>query len=83
MPLQPQDVNCFKLLETTFKNESDNVMVRSNDCEPNKCTLVGWVDKVLHKILLQKKSWMDWKGHEYDNSNLRPWITRQNSMMHT
>ncbi len=52
--LQPLDVSCFKPFQTIFKNESDNVMVRSNDCEPNKCTLVGWVDKALHQILLQK-----------------------------
>jgi len=59
---QPQDLNCFKLFHTTFKNESDNAMVRSNDCEPNKCTLVGWVDKALHKILLQKKIMNGLKG---------------------
>jgi hypothetical protein len=52
--LQPLDVSCFKLFQTTFKNESDNAMVRNNDCEPNKCTLVGWVDKALHQILCQK-----------------------------
>lgn len=37
-------------------------MVRNNHFEPNKCKLVGWVDKVLDQTLSPKKSWMNLKN---------------------
>jgi hypothetical protein len=43
--LQPLNVSCFKPFKTTFKKVKDATMSRSNHMEPNKITLVGWVDQ--------------------------------------
>jgi hypothetical protein len=48
-------VNCLKPFKITFKKEKDNPMVRDNHYEPNKSTLVGWVDKALNETLSKKK----------------------------
>jgi hypothetical protein len=41
------DVFCFKSFKTTFINERDGAMARSNYMEPNKIILVSWVNKAL------------------------------------
>jgi hypothetical protein len=53
--LQPLNVNCFKPFKLTFKKEKDNNMVWSNQNEPNKTTLVRWVDKTLDQLLSKEK----------------------------
>jgi hypothetical protein len=52
--LQPLNVSCFKPFKTTFRKEKDNNMVRNYYNEPNKVTLVGWVDKALDLGLSKK-----------------------------
>jgi hypothetical protein len=52
--LQPLNVNCFKPFKLTFKKEKYNNMVWNNQNEPNKTTLVRWVDKVLDQLLSKK-----------------------------
>jgi hypothetical protein len=52
--LQPLDVACFKPFNTTFKKEKDYAMVNDNFTEPNKITLLGWVDKALDQTLTKK-----------------------------
>jgi len=52
--LQPLDVSCFKPFETTFKKEKDNAMVKNNNYELEKCTLVIWVNKALDQFLFKK-----------------------------
>jgi hypothetical protein len=47
-------VNCFKPFKLTFKKEKYNNMVWNNQNEPNKTTLVRWVDKVLDQLLSKK-----------------------------
>jgi hypothetical protein len=37
-------VSCFKPFKTLLKKVRDATMSRSNHMEPNKITLVGWVD---------------------------------------
>ncbi len=54
--LQPLDVNCFKPFKTAFKKERNNVMVKNNHCELDKCTLGSWVDKNFDQSLFKKKS---------------------------
>jgi hypothetical protein len=38
-----------------FKKERDGAMVRNNYNEPNKVTLVRWVNKVLDQTFKKKK----------------------------
>jgi hypothetical protein len=57
--LQPLNVSCFKPFKTTFRKEKDNNMVRNYYNEPNKVTLVGWVDKTLD-LALSKKKHLEW-----------------------
>jgi len=45
--LQPLDVSCFKPFKFAFKQKRDSTMVKNNQYELEKCTLVGWVDKAL------------------------------------
>ncbi len=52
--LQPLYVSCFKPFKTTFKNVKNASMFRSNDMEPYKITLVGWVDQALEQSLTKK-----------------------------
>jgi len=52
--LKPLNVNCFKPFKATFKKEKDNNMVWSNQNEPNKTTLIRWVDKTLDQLLSRK-----------------------------
>jgi hypothetical protein len=40
--------------EYIIKKRRDGAMVKNNHCEPNKCTLIGWVDKVLEHALMKK-----------------------------
>jgi hypothetical protein len=49
--LQPLGATCFKPLKNAFKKEWDYVMEKNNYLEPNKATLVKWVDKVLQQSL--------------------------------
>ncbi len=52
--LEPLNVSCFKSFKTSFNKERDNSMVRNNYNEPNKATLVTWVDKALNVALSKK-----------------------------
>jgi hypothetical protein len=45
--LQPLDVSYFKPFKFAFRQKKDSTMVKNNQCELEKCTLVGRVDKVL------------------------------------
>ncbi len=45
--LQPLNVFCFKPFKITLKKVGDVIMFRNNHMEPNKITLVGWVDQTL------------------------------------
>jgi hypothetical protein len=47
-------VNCFNPFKTTFRQEKNNNTVRTNYNEPNKVTLVGWVDKALDWALSKR-----------------------------
>jgi hypothetical protein len=49
--LEPLDVSCFKPFKNAFKKEKDNAKVRNNHYESNKCTLISWVNKILHQPL--------------------------------
>jgi hypothetical protein len=49
--LQPLNVTCFKPFKTTFRKERTSTMVKNNYLEPNKATLVAWVDKALQQPL--------------------------------
>jgi hypothetical protein len=49
--LQPLDVNCFKPFKSTFRKERDESMFKNNHREPNKVTLVGWVDRTFNQSL--------------------------------
>jgi hypothetical protein len=49
--LQPLNVNYFKAFKATFKKEKNNKMVWNNYNEPNKTTIVRWVDKALDQLL--------------------------------
>ncbi len=40
-------MSCFEPFKKTFRKEQDNLMVKNNHCELEKCTLVRWVDKAL------------------------------------
>ncbi len=42
--LQPLDMSCFKPFKITFKKVRDVIMFRNNHMEPDKISLVGWVD---------------------------------------
>jgi tRNA A37 threonylcarbamoyladenosine biosynthesis protein TsaE len=45
------DVTCFKPFKNAFKKVRDNVMAKSKYLEPDKVTLVEWVDKALQQSL--------------------------------
>jgi hypothetical protein len=45
--LQPLDVACLKSFKITFRKESNTTMVTRNYIEPNKITLMRWVNKTL------------------------------------
>jgi len=45
---QPLDVACFKSFNTTFRRERNTTIVTRKYIEPNKITLVGWVNKTLN-----------------------------------
>jgi hypothetical protein len=49
--LQPLDVTCFKPFKIALRKEHDVIMAKSNLLEPNKITLVEWVDKALQQSL--------------------------------
>jgi hypothetical protein len=49
--LQPLDLSYFKPFQSTFRKERDENMLRNNNREPNKVTLIGWVDKTLNQSL--------------------------------
>jgi hypothetical protein len=44
-------VTCFQPFKNALKGEQDYVMAKNNYFEPNKATLVKWVDKVLQQSL--------------------------------
>ncbi len=52
--LQPLDVSCFKPFKIAFRKKRDSVMVKTNNCELNKCTLARQVDKALKQTLINK-----------------------------
>ncbi len=52
--LQPLNVACLKPFKITFRKERNIRMVKRNYIEPNKITLVGWVDKALNLALTRK-----------------------------
>jgi hypothetical protein len=43
--LQPLNVSCFNPFKITFGKVKDATMSRSIHQEPNKITLVGWLDQ--------------------------------------
>jgi len=45
---QPLDVACFKSFKITFRRERNTTIVTRNYIEPDKITLVGWVNKTLN-----------------------------------
>jgi len=47
-------MSCFKPFKTTFKKVKNAFMFRSNDKEPYKVTIVGWVDQALEQSLAKK-----------------------------
>jgi hypothetical protein len=49
--LQPLDVTCFKPFKIASRKEHNVTMAKNNLLEPNKITLVEWVDKVLQQYL--------------------------------
>lgn len=52
--LQPLGVTCFKPFKNAFRKEWDYIMAKNNYLEPNKATMVKWVDKVLQQSLKRK-----------------------------
>jgi hypothetical protein len=44
----------LKPFKITFKNVLNVVMVQNNHMEPNKITLVGWVDQALDQSLTKQ-----------------------------
>ncbi len=52
--LQPLYVFCFKPFKTTFKKVRDAAMFKSNHMEPDKITLVEWMDQALNQSLIEK-----------------------------
>jgi hypothetical protein len=47
-------VSCFKPFKTTFKKVRDEVMFKSNNMEPDKIFLVGWVDHTIDQSFTKK-----------------------------
>jgi hypothetical protein len=47
-------VFCFKPFKITLKNVKDEVMFRSNNMEPDKIILVGWVDHAIDQSFTKK-----------------------------
>jgi tRNA A37 threonylcarbamoyladenosine biosynthesis protein TsaE len=45
------DVTSFKPFKNAFKKVRDNVIAKSKYLEPNKVTLIEWVDKALQQSL--------------------------------
>jgi hypothetical protein len=54
MHFQPLDVACFKPFKTVFRKEKNTTMLRRNYIEPDKITLVRWVDLALDLDLQEK-----------------------------
>jgi hypothetical protein len=52
--LQPFDVSCFKTFKTTFRKEKDVALSKNNYMEPDKITLVGWVNQALDKSIMKQ-----------------------------
>jgi hypothetical protein len=59
---QPLDVACFKPFKTTFRKERNITMVKRKFTEPNKITLVRWVDLALDLTLTRKNIMLRFKG---------------------
>ncbi len=53
---------CFKPFKITFRKEINITMVRRNYIEPNKITLVGWVNKTLNLALTRQNIMSRFKG---------------------
>jgi len=49
--LKPLDISCSKPFKITFRKERDTSMAINGYQEPNKITLVGWVDKTIDQLL--------------------------------
>jgi len=67
--LQPLDVFCFKPFKTTFRKVRYATMSINNHIEPDKITLVGWVDKALEQSGSKKISSLDLRPHVYGPFN--------------
>jgi len=52
--LQPLDVFCFKTFKTIFRKEKDVALSKNNYMEPDKITLVGWVNQALDKSMMKR-----------------------------
>jgi hypothetical protein len=52
--LQPLYFSCFNTFKTTFRKVKDATMLRSNHMEPNKITLVGWVNQALKQSFIKQ-----------------------------
>jgi hypothetical protein len=64
-------VACFKPFKIVFRKEKDTSMVSRNYIEPNKVTLVEWVDKALDQTLTKKKSYHGSKVQGFGHLTLR------------
>jgi hypothetical protein len=59
--LQPLNITCFKPFKTIFRKERTSAMVKNNYLEPNKTTLVAWVDKALQQPLKKENMKLGFK----------------------
>jgi hypothetical protein len=59
--LQPLNITCFKPFKTSFRKERTSAMVKNNYLEPNKTTLVAWVDKALQQPLKKENMKLGFK----------------------
>jgi hypothetical protein len=64
--------------KTIVKKVKDVAMFESNHMEPNKITLVGWVNQAINQSLTKKKSRLGSRLQVYGLSTPRQWTTRFN-----
>jgi len=68
---QPLDVACLKPFKIAFRKERNITMVKRNYIEPNKITLVGWVDKTLDLTFTRQNIMLGFKGTRIWPLNLK------------
>jgi hypothetical protein len=69
-------VVCFKPFKITFGKERNTLMVSRNYIEPDKITLVGWVDKAVDQTFTRKKSYQGSKVPGFGHLTLGPWMRK-------